>query len=225
MPTESNAASLVHLEVWSDIACPWCYIGGNRLTQALAELPAGDRDRVQVRWRSYELSPDRAVGGGERELDALMTAKGMTAEQVEGMFGHVASTAQADGLAIDFGTTVAANTFDAHRLVHLAGADTERGAAVLDALFTAHFVEGVAVDDRQALVKIAAAVGFDADEVAQALADDTASDAVRADEQIAAELGVTGVPFFVANRKYAVSGAQPVEVLTQLLRTALDNAS
>ena len=222
MPNEQLPAEpLVHLEVWTDIACPWCYIGAGRLAAALAQFP--QRDRVEVRWRAYELSADRPAGAGEREVDALMAAKGMTAEQVEGMFAQVASAARADGLDIDFDTTIAANTFDAHRLVHLAGADTERGTEMLHALYRAHFADGVAVDDRQALVKIAAAVGFDTDEVAEALSGDAAADAVREDEKLAADLGVTGVPFFVANRKYAVSGAQPVEVLLQMLQTALES--
>lgn len=219
LPTdEPSTDALVDLEVWSDIACPWCYIGVGRLAKALESFP--DRDRVHVRWRSYELSPDRPTGAGQRELDALMAHKGMTQEQVQGMFEHVAQTAAADGLVVDFDTAISSNTFDAHRVVHLAGADSARGAELMDALFKAHFADGIAVDDRQALVKIAAAAGFDADEVALALEGDAAADAVREDERIAAELGVTGVPFFVANRKYAVSGAQPVEVLTQLLATA-----
>lgn len=224
MPNELPTAQqpLVHLEVWSDIACPWCYIGAGRLERALADFP--DRDKVHVRWRSYELDPGKEVGLGVRELDALMEAKGLSREQVESMFGHVQEAARADGLAVDFDTAVTANTFDAHRLVHLAGADSERGAQILDALFQAHFAGGIAVDDREALIKIAATVGFDADEVAGALDGDAAAEAVREDEKMAAELGVTGVPFFVANRKYAVSGAQPVEVLTQLLQTALDAA-
>lgn len=221
MPNEQTP--LVHLEVWSDIACPWCYIGAGRLEQALAEFP--DRDKVHVRWRAYELDPGKQAGLGVRELDALMAAKGLSAEQVRQMFGQVGAAAAADGLALDLDTAITANTFDAHRLVHLVGADTERGAGMLDALFQAHFADGIAVDDREALIKIAAAAGFDADEVARALDGDANAEAVREDERTAAELGVTGVPFFVANRKYAVSGAQPVEVLTQLLQTALDNAS
>ena len=219
MSTQQNAEPRIHLEVWTDIACPWCYIGSTRLAQALAQFP--HRDRVEVRWRAYELSPDSEVGAGQRVLDALM-GRGMTTEQVQGMFEQVTSVASADGLAIDIDTTLAANTFDAHRLVHLAGADTERGTQVLNALYRAHFAEGAAVDDRRTLATIAASVGFDADEVASALAGDAAAEAVREDEKLAADLGVTGVPFFVANRKHAVSGAQPVEVLLQLLETALD---
>ena len=220
MPSEQNVSSRIHLEVWTDIACPWCYIGSRRLMQALAQFP--HRDRVEVRWRAYELSPDSEVGTGTRVLDAML-ARGMTAEQVQGMFSQVTSVAAGDGLDIDIDTTLASNTFDAHRLVHLAGADTERGTEVLDALYRAHFTGGVAVDDQQALATIAASVGFNAEEVASALAGDAASDAVLEDKKIAAELGVTGVPFFVANRKHAVSGAQPVEVLVQLLETALNS--
>lgn len=220
VPSEQNAEPAIRLEVWTDIACPWCYIGSARLARALAQFP--QRDRVEVRWRAYELSADTEAGTGQRVLDAML-ARGMTAEQTQNMFGQVVDVAAADGLDIAIDTTLASNTFDAHRLVHLAGADTERGAQMIDALYRAHFAEGVAVDSRQELARIAGAVGLDADEVAAALASGVAADAVRADEKLAAELGVTGVPFFVANRKYAVSGAQPVELLLQMLQTALEN--
>ena len=220
VPSEQNTEPRIHLEVWTDIACPWCYIGSVRLAQALDQFP--ERERVEVRWRAYELSPTTEAGTGQRVLDAML-ARGMTPEQTQSMFGQVVDVAAADGLDIAIDTTLASNTFDAHRLVHLAGADTERGTQVLGALYRAHFAEGVAVDDQQELARIAAAAGFDADEVATALAGDAAADAVRADEKLAADLGVTGVPFFVANRKYAGSGAQPVEVLLKMLRTALEN--
>ncbi|MFE3293595.1 DsbA family oxidoreductase [Rhodococcus sp. NPDC059234] len=203
------------MEVWSDIACPWCYIGKRRFEDALASFE--HRDRVEVVWRSYQLAPDTPVGARVGELEALVRQKGMPAEQVRQMFAHVASTAAADGLTMDFDTVIAANTFDAHRLVHLAG---DRGHDVMAALFRAHFSEGRVVDDRDELVAIAAEVGLDAEEVRAALAGDTAADRVRSDIAEARALGITGVPFFAANRAIGVSGAQPVEVFTQLLEQA-----
>ncbi len=222
---EENAAGegVVDVEVWTDIACPWCYIGAARLEAALEGFDRADR--VRVRWRSFELNPDAPAGEGVREIDALVKSKGMTADQVRHMFGQVTQVAAGDGLHLDFDTTVSANTFDAHRLVHLAGAGTALGGRVQRALYRAHFTDGRRVDDVDTLAAIAAEEGMDADAVRAALTadgEDEAGIAVREDELLASRFGITGVPFFIADRKYAVSGAQPVEVLRQLLRTAFD---
>ncbi|QDQ98929.1 DsbA family oxidoreductase [Tomitella fengzijianii] len=213
---------MVELEVWSDVACPWCYIGATRLAAALDGFDR--RDRVRVTWRAYELAPDAEAGAGRRAVDALVESKGMTTEQARHMFGQVSQVASGDGLHLDFDATIAANTFDAHRLVHLAGAGTARGGRVLRALYRAYFTDGVAVDDVDALVRIAEAEGLDAGQVRAGLADPDSAAAVtvREDELLAARFGITGVPFFIADRKYAVSGAQPVGVLTELLRRAFD---
>ncbi|MBY6413238.1 DsbA family oxidoreductase [Rhodococcus sp. BP-252] len=207
----------MQVEVWSDIACPWCFIGKTRFAAALEQFDR--RDRVDVIWRSYQLSPEAPVGARERELDALVRMKGMAPEQVAGMFEHVASIAKADGLTIDFDTVVAANTFDAHRLVHIA---RKQGLAdeILSALFEAHFSDGRVVDDRDVLVELAERAGVTG--AADALAGDAGLDEVRADLATARELQVTGVPFFVAGRRIAVSGAQPVPVLLQLLEQGFD---
>lgn len=217
-PDQSTAA--VVLEVWSDIACPWCYIGKHRFETALAAFP--DRDRVRVVWRSYQLSPDTPAGLRRSEVDALVEMKGMPADQVKQMFAHVASTAAADGLTMDFDTVVAANTFDAHRLIHFAG---DRGEDLMAALFRAHFAQGRVIDDRDELVAIASEVGLDAEAARAALDSDAEADHVRDDLAQARALGISGVPFFVANRAIGVSGAQPVEVFTQLLEKAYADAS
>ncbi|MGW0025997.1 DsbA family oxidoreductase [Rhodococcus sp. NPDC003383] len=206
------------IEIWSDIACPWCYIGKRRFAAALSEFE--HRDRVSVTWRSYQLAPDTPAGLRRPEIDALVEMKGMPAEQVRQMFAHVANVAAQDGLDIDFATVIAANTFDAHRLLHLAG---DRRDALLEALFRAHFVEGEVVDDRDTLVRIAASAGLDPEAVRAGLDGDAAADAVRADLLEARTLGVTGVPFFVANRAVAVSGAQPKDVFLALLQRAVDD--
>ncbi len=213
---------LVDLEVWTDIACPWCYIGATRLAAALEGFDRSDR--VRVTWRSFELNPEAEAGAGRREIDALVEAKGMTPDQVRHMFGQVSQVAAGDGLRLDFDATISANTFDAHRLVHLAGADTALAGRLVRALYKAHFTDGIAVDDIEELVGIAAAEGMGPDAVRAELADtDTdAAVAVREDELLAARFGITGVPFFVADRQYAVSGAQPVGAVTALLRRAFD---
>jgi predicted DsbA family dithiol-disulfide isomerase len=213
----STELDVLQVEIWSDIACPWCFIGKTRFAAALEQFDR--RDRVEVIWRSYQLSPETPVGARERELDSLVRMKGMAPEQVAGMFEHVAGIAEADGLNIDFDTVVAANTFDAHRLVHIA---REQGLAdaVLSALFEAHFTEGRVVDDRDVLAELADSVGVTG--AAEALAGDVGADEVRADLAAARELQVTGVPFFVAGRRIAVSGAQPAEVFLQLLEQGFD---
>jgi len=208
-----------HIEIWSDIACPWCYIGKRRFADALAEFE--HRDRVAVTWRSYQLAPDTPVGLRRPEVDALVEMKGMPAEQVRQMFAQVAATARQVGIDIDFDTVIAANTFDAHRLLHLAG---DRREALVEALFRAHFVDGDVIDDRESLVRIAEAVGMDAAKVRADLESDSAADSVRADLLEARRLGVTGVPFFVANRAVAVSGAQPKDVFLTLLDRAVTDA-
>lgn len=214
-----------HIEIWSDIACPWCYIGKRRFAEALESFD--DRDRIEVTWRSYQLSPDTPVGRRVPEVEALVAMKGMPAEQVRQMFAQVSDTAADVGLEIDFDNVVAANTFDAHRLAHLAG---DKRDEVLEALFRAHFVDGEVVDDVDVLVKVATEVGLDPESTRSALdgddpAGEAAADAVTADLFDARRIGVQGVPFFVANRAVAVSGAQPVDVFRQFLRKAVDDVT
>jgi predicted DsbA family dithiol-disulfide isomerase len=200
------------VEIWSDIACPWCFIGKTRFAAALETFDR--RDRVLPVWRSYQLSPETPVGANERELDALVRMKGMAPAQVQGMFEQVVKTAAGDGLSIDFDNVIAANTFDAHRLVHIS---REQGLAdeVLGALFSAHFSEGRIVDDVDVLVEIATTLGVEG--AAEALAAGRGAEEVETDLRAARELGVTGVPFFVADRRVAVSGAQSVDVFLQFL--------
>jgi predicted DsbA family dithiol-disulfide isomerase len=209
----------LQVEIWSDIACPWCYIGRRRFAAALDRFP--HRDRVEVRWRSYQLSPEAEVGSGETEAQMLARTKGLPLEAVQEMFAHVTQVAASVGLAYRFDTVRPANTFDAHRLVHLA---RRHGPATADraveALMSAHFEQGLAIDDRHVLVQIARAVGLDPDAVRTALAGDDAANDVRADVQEARALRVSGVPFFVLDRRYGVSGAQPTELFRQALEQA-----
>ena len=220
-----HAVRTVHVEIWSDIACPWCYIGKRRFATALAAF--GHREHVEVTWRSYELSPGTPVGPGTPEIDMLARLKGIPHEDVERMFAHVTEVAAGEGLAYDFPRALAVNTFAAHRLVHLAR--TTGGSALaertLDALFSAHFEHGADLGDDEELVRIVSGAGLDAAAARAALADGTGTEAVRADEAQARTLGVTGVPFFVVDRRIAVSGAQPAEVFTQLLEAGWREAN
>ncbi|CAM5793722.1 DsbA family oxidoreductase [Cellulomonas persica] len=217
-----NATRTVTVEVWSDVACPWCYIGKRRFAQALERFD--HRAHVDVVWRSFQLSPDTPRGPGRPEAQALAEMKGIPLDRVQQMFAHVTSVAESVGLRYDFDTVLAFNSYDAHRLTHLA---REVGGPALadrtvEALFSAHFERGVDLGRDESLVAVAREAGFgdagyDDEAVAAFLAGDDQSDAVDADLAAARELGVSGVPFFVVNRRYAVSGAQPVEVFTQLL--------
>ncbi|QCB95324.1 DsbA family oxidoreductase [Cellulomonas shaoxiangyii] len=212
----------MRVEVWSDVACPWCFIGKRRFAAALERFE--HRAHVDVVWRSYQLSPETPAGPGRPEVEALARMKGLDPAQVRQMFAQVTAVAAGDGLRYDFDRTLAFNTFDAHRLLHLAAraGGAPLADATMEALFSAHFEQGADLGADGALVSLAARVGFadhgwDEDRVAAALAGDDEAAAVRADIDEARALGVTGVPFFVVDRKYAVSGAQPAEVLAQLL--------
>ena len=210
----------VEIDVWSDVACPWCYIGKRRLEAGVREAGVD----VVVRFHSYELQPDAAPEPGLREIDVLADKMGGR-ENAARMFEHVTGLAAAEGLTYRFDDVVPANTFDAHRLIHLAKARGLEAQAV-ERVFAAHFTDGVDVGDCDALVTLATEVGLDADEARRVLDGDEFADAVRGDEQAAAQLGVTGVPFFVIDGRYGVSGAQPAELFVQGIQQALgDRAS
>lgn len=221
-PALSVPPRTVTVEIWSDVACPWCFIGKRRFAAALRRF--AHRDHVDVVWRSYQLSPETPAGPGRPEGEALAGLKGISWEQVEQMFAHVTAVAADEGLRYDMARALTFNTFDAHRLLHLA---REAGGARLvdataEALFSAHFERGVDLGTEGALVTVAAQAGFaahgwDDARVTSALAGDDAAEAVREDLETARALGVTGVPFFVVDRRYAVSGAQPAEVFDRLL--------
>jgi predicted DsbA family dithiol-disulfide isomerase len=220
----------LQIEIWSDIACPWCAIGKRRFGAALEAFE--HREHVEVVWRSYQLSPDTPRGPGRPEAEALAELKGLPLATVRQMFAHVTAQAATVGLAFDFDTVLSVNSFDLHRLVHLA---REVGGPALvdrtlDELYAAHFERGVDLGATDAVVAAALAAGFaeagyDAGALDAFLASDRLADAVEADKAEGAALGVTGVPFFVAGRRVAVSGAQPVEVFTQLLDVAWREAN
>jgi predicted DsbA family dithiol-disulfide isomerase len=204
------------VEIWSDLVCPWCYLGKRRLEQALERFP--ERDRVDVLWRSFELQPD-APATAEPRTEALARRYGMSAAEVS-QHDHQMRTLTAEaGLEYRPERILAGSTFDAHRVLHAAEAAGLQGQAN-ERLLRAHFAEGRALTDRDTLAALAGEAGLDAEAVRDALETDEHADAVRADEQEAADLGVTGVPFFVLGRRYAVSGAQPPELLLQALETA-----
>jgi predicted DsbA family dithiol-disulfide isomerase len=204
----------VHVEIWSDIACPWCYVGKRRFEAALAAF--AHRDDVTVTWRSFELDP---AAPPEREGDRaehLAAKYGTTVERAREMQGHMTGVAAGEGLDFRFDRARSGSTFDAHRIVHLAAAHG-RQDAMKERLLSAYLTEGLLVSDHDVLARLAAEAGLPAQEARDVLATDRHASAVRADERDAGALGITAVPFFVVDRALGASGAQPPEVLLDLL--------
>ena len=205
------------VEIWSDVVCPWRYIGKRRFEAALARF--AHRDQVEVVWRSFELDPRAPPRVGERPADRLAAKYGLTREQALETHARLTRLAADVGLSFRFDIAQSGNTFDAHRLLHLAAERNVQDAAK-ERLLRAYFSEGEPIGDRETLVRLVAEVGVPADEVRAVLAGQAYADAVRADEAEATALGITGVPFFVLDRRFGVSGAQPPEVLLAALHQA-----
>ncbi len=205
------------VDIWSDISCPWCFIGKRRFEAALATLPF--RDQVDVTWHSYQLDPSLPAHYDGTEFDYLSHKKGMDPAQVKQMLEHVASQAAEEGLQYDFGNLKVANSFTAHRLLHLAAAHGLAGE-VKEALLSAQFEKGLEISDPAVLRRIGTAAGLAEDDVVGVLESDRYGTEVEADFAQARTLGVTGVPFFVLDMKYGISGAQPAEVFAEALTTA-----
>jgi predicted DsbA family dithiol-disulfide isomerase len=207
----------VKVEVWSDVLCPWCYVGKRRLESALAEFEhAGE---VEVVWRSFELDPDAPRVQELPPSEHLQRRYGWSAEQVEASWARLRSLGAAEGLELRLEATRRGNSFDAHRLLHLA---RERGLQdeLKERFLRAYFTESEPIGEPAALERLAVEVGLERDEVAEVLSTERYADAVRADEQAAYLLGINGVPFFVVGDRYGISGAQPAE----LIRAALERA-
>ncbi len=211
----------MRIEVWSDVVCPWCYIGKRRLEAALERFP--HRDEVEVVWRSFQLDPSVPEGETHATLPTLAARYGRPVEEMRAMMRHVEETAAGEGLTYDLANGVGGNTLLAHELTHLAA---ERGlqGAMEERLFSAYFQEGRPVFDVDSLVPLAVEVGLDEAEVRAALADHRYRPAVLEDAGTARALGATGVPFFVVDRRYGAAGAQPADLLLQLLERAWADA-
>jgi predicted DsbA family dithiol-disulfide isomerase len=212
----------VHVEIWSDIACPWCYVGKRRFEAALAAFEHSDE--VTVTWRSFELDPEAPPAREGDNATRLAEKYGMEREQAIASQQSLAQHAAGDGIEMRFDLTKGANTFDAHRLAHLAAAHGEQ-EAMTERLFRAHHTEGELLSDHEVLARLAAEVGLPADEVEATLGSDRYGAQVREDEVLAARIGIQGVPFFVIDRAIGVSGAQTPEVLGELLRRGWEKRS
>ena len=208
------------VDVWADIACPWCYIGKRKFEQGLERWRADGNDRdVAVTYHSYELSPDTPVDFEGSEIDFLAAYKGLPADRVQQMLAQVTAVAADVGLDYDFAALRHTRTLKAHQVLHLAKAHGLQ-LDLAERLYRAYFVEGRHVGHDDELADLAAEVGLDRDEVLTALDEGTYADAVAADIEQAAGYGIQGVPFFVLDGRYAVSGAQDPSVFVRALETA-----
>lgn len=208
------------VEIWSDIACPWCAVGKRRFERGLAAF--SHRDQVEVVWRSFELDPGAPRSHGIPAVELLSRKYGVAVQQARAMNARLTGEAAKEGLSFDLEGVQVGNTFDAHRLIHFA-ATRDRRDAMIDRLFRAYLSEGESLGDPAVLARLAGEVGLDVDEVRTVLAGDDFSDAVRADEERARGFGISGVPFFAIDEKYGVSGAQPPEAFLSALTQAWED--
>ncbi|MEX2466941.1 MAG: DsbA family oxidoreductase [Gemmatimonadota bacterium] len=203
----------MQIEIWSDVVCPWCYIGKRRLEHALEGL---DED-VNVVWRSFELDPSAPTEPLDKLDEALAEKYGTTVEKARDMMDHMARTGAEEGLELNFDRARRGNTLDAHRLLHFAASHGLQ-PEMKERLFRAYMTEGRPISDRSELARLAGEVGLDPDEVLVLLETDRLVAEVRQDQARARQIGIQGVPFFVFDGQLAVSGAQPSDVLLGALR-------
>lgn len=211
--------SKLRIDIWSDIACPWCYVGKRRLEAAL--LRFHHRESVEIVWRAFELDPaaPRVQDSSVSYAARLARKYGTSEAQADAMIQRMTDVARADGLDFRFDRIRPGNTFDAHRLLHLA-ADRGKQGALKERLLRAYMTEGEPIGEPAVLARLAGEAGLDVDEAEGVLSTDAYAREVRAEERAAAELGVHGVPFFVFAGRFGVSGAQPAEQLGMALDRA-----
>ena len=202
------------IDIWSDVRCPFCYIGKRKFETALEQFP--HKERVKVNWHSFQLDPNLRTQPGISTLDYFIEAKNVSKEQALEMFGNVERMAAETGLEIDPNKSIVANSFKAHLLIQLAK-EKSKADEIEEELFKAHFSEGKNIDDEDTLIEIAASAGLGRKEVQEALQSEELAYAVKQDEMQAQQIGVRGVPFFVFENKYGVSGAQPSETFLEVL--------
>ena len=211
----------MRIDIWSVVVCPWCYIGKRRFEKALADFPhAGE---VAVVWHSFELDPQAARSTDIPPAERLAAKYGLTVEQAQQANDRLTATAADEGLEFHLDEARSGNSFDAHRLIHLA-ADRGLAGQLKERLLRAYFTERVAIGDPAELRRLAVEVGLDDAEVGRVLDGEEYGEDVRADEAQAHSYGITGVPFFVVDDRYGISGAQPTELFTEALHRAWKDA-
>ena len=210
------------IEIWSDVMCPFCYIGKKHFESALEQIDFGDE--IEVEWKSFQLDPTLPMDGETTTTrDYLLQKKGMPAQQVDGMMMQLKQSGAQAGIDFQMDRAIPVNTFRAHRFIHYAQ-NEGKGNEAEEGLFKAHFTDGKNVGDINVLADLAAEIGLNKDEAKAYLQTDDLSMEVKADIHEAQQLGISGVPFFVVDRKYGVSGAQPVQVFVETLKQAYQEA-
>lgn len=212
----------MNVEIWSDIVCPWCYVGKRRFEAALEKFE--HKADVDLRWRSFELDPGAPRDHEGDPVRRLADKYGISVAQAKANNDRLTSLAAAEGLEYHLDQTRSGNSFDAHRLLHLA-ADNGLQDVLKERLMCGYFTESEPVGDHETLLRLAKDAGLDESEARDVLESDRYADDVRADEEQAAAYGISGVPFFVIDQRYGVSGAQPSEVLLEVLRKAWADAN
>jgi predicted DsbA family dithiol-disulfide isomerase len=202
------------VERWTDVVCPFCYIGKRKFEKALEGFD--EKEKVEIVWRSFQLDPDMKPVPGQSVHENLARRKGVSLEEGKRMYEQMTGIAKEVGLEYNFDEAIASNTLDAHRLLHLAKSKGLQNE-MKERLFRAYYTEGANIGDIDSLVRLATEVGLDADEARTTLETDAYKNDVAEDLDVARQIGARGVPFFVFNEKYAVSGAQPTEVFSEVL--------
>jgi predicted DsbA family dithiol-disulfide isomerase len=205
------------IEIWSDIMCPFCYIGKRRLESALADFEFADH--VQIEWKSFLLNPDMVSDPSKSTMEYLSETKGWSMEQTQQMMSQVEEMAKEEGLTYRMDKTVVANAKNAHRLLQLSKT-LGKGDLMKERLLKAYFMEGANIDDAPTLLKLALEVGLEENRVLACLGSDEFMEIVDLDIEESRQLGVRGVPFFVLDRKFGISGAQPKSMFDKNLRKA-----
>jgi predicted DsbA family dithiol-disulfide isomerase len=212
----------MHVDIWSDVVCPWCYLGKRRFERALDSLDGADA--VAVTYHSFELDPTVPPGVTSPTVEMLASKYRMSPAEAEQAQRQMEDRAAADGLTFRLDGLVSGNTRDAHRLLQLAKVRGQQ-AELMERLHRAYFTEQGSIFDHPSLTSLAAKAGLEPTEAARVLATDEYGDAVDADEEMARSLGATGVPFFVVGRRYAFSGAQSPETIAEVLQRASADAT
>lgn len=204
----------MNVDIWSDVRCPFCYIGKRQFETALNTFP--HKESVEVQWHSFQLDPTLTTNPEVNAVEHLAETKGISKAQAEEMFSHVTQVAKKIGLDFNIGKSVVANSFNAHKLIQLAKTKSLANE-IEEQLFKAHFTEGKNIDDKETLVQIGVAIGLDEQSIREVLITDAFEKEVKEDESQAQSMGIRGVPFFVINNNYAVSGAQSPDIFLQAL--------
>jgi predicted DsbA family dithiol-disulfide isomerase len=208
------------VDIWSDVRCPFCYIGKRKFELALAQFE--HKDKIEIEWHSFELDPMAVTMPEANPIDHLAQIKGQSREWAQEMTNHVAKVAEEVGLHFNMEEAVVANSFNAHRLIQLAKAN-DLGDEIEERLFTDYFISGKNIDDKEVLIAAGMEVGLDRLAIEMMLESESFTDEVRMDEAMARQIGISGVPFFIFNQKLAVSGAQPPETFLGAMNQAYSN--